>query len=135
MNDFDGSDLDNTNYSANEEGFVLARALLLKRVGGGMMNRGFCHLMLMFSFLWGSSVFAGTVPAQLPSKRGPASFTQGYKKVGKRCPIFKSPSLRARHHASISAGNRLWLTAMDSEWFIGVTKKSKRVYIHKSCLI
>lgn len=81
-----------------------------------------------------SQSLAGGMPQKLPEKRGPASFTQGFKVLSKTCKTRKAPSVRSRGVFSIPSGKKVWLTAMDSQWMIAKTQSSKDVYIHTSCL-
>ena len=79
---------------------------------------------------------AGNKTQQLPIKRRPASFTQGFKMVSKKCGIKSAPKKNIKPIFYVESGKRLWLTAMDSEWMIAKTKNNqKELYIHSSCTL
>ena len=89
----------------------------------------------LFSFFTASTAQGSGLPERLPVKRGPSSFTQGYKVFNKKCAIHKTPSAVSKKLFYAEAGKRIWVTALDSQWLVAVTSKSKReVYIPNTCL-
>ena len=92
-------------------------------------------IIILISF-FGTTAIAGALPQKLPVKRGPASFTQGFKVTSKSCAFRNSPAVQAPKAFTVKAGRKIWMTAMDSQWLIAKTKapSTKEVFIHKSCV-
>ncbi|MCB9024831.1 MAG: hypothetical protein H6625_00810 [Bdellovibrionaceae bacterium] len=101
------------------------------------MKRGL--LIFSFSFLLvsvsASTVSAKNLPQKLPVKRGPASFTQGFKILSKKCQFHAEPKRTSKEVFQVEAGRKIWFTAVDSQWLIAKTKnEALKVYLPSSCV-
>ena len=101
------------------------------------MKKGLIIFSLSFCLVNFTSitVVAKSLPQKLPTKRGPASFTQGFKTIEKRCSFREAPKKNSKELFEVQAGRIIWFTALDSQWLIAKTKnKTQEVYLHSSCV-
>ena len=101
------------------------------------MKKGIIIFSISFAIVSFSALSASakSLPQKLPTKRGPASFTQGFKILNKKCSFHVAPKKASKKIFDVRAGRKVWFTAVDSQWLIAKTKKKAReVYIHRSCV-
>lgn len=101
------------------------------------MKKGLLIFSLSFLVIGLSSsrVNAKNLPKKLPVKRGPASFTQGFKVISKKCQFHYEPKKTSKEVFAVSAGRKIWFTAIDSQWLIAKTKnETQNVYLPVSCV-
>ena len=88
----------------------------------------------MLTFLAPMTLAKG-LPQKLPEKRGPASFTQGFRILNKDCAFYEGPKKSSKSLFEVEAGRRIWFTAVDSQWLFAKTKKeAKEVYLPATCV-
>ncbi|MCB0355705.1 MAG: hypothetical protein KDD40_01790 [Bdellovibrionales bacterium] len=92
-------------------------------------------ILVLSAFFMSIPTYAKDLPQELPVKRGPASFAQGFRVLHKKCSFRSSPKKSSQELFQVKAGRKIWFTAIDSQWLLAKTKNNTReVYLHSSCV-
>ncbi|MCB0386503.1 MAG: hypothetical protein KDD43_14010, partial [Bdellovibrionales bacterium] len=73
------------------------------------------------------------IPKKLPTKRGPAAFSAGYRVIRNKCPVYRHPNPMSSRIGTLAKGTRIWLEGVDTEWTRGFRRR-KSIYVPSECL-
>lgn len=73
------------------------------------------------------------MPKKLPTKRGPAAFSAGYRRIKAKCPVYRHPNPMSPRIGSLKKGTRIWLEGVDTEWTRGF-RRQKSIFVPADCL-
>ncbi|MCC7403017.1 MAG: hypothetical protein IT288_01335 [Bdellovibrionales bacterium] len=78
-------------------------------------------------------LLASGPPKKLPVKRGPATFSAGYRVTKVSCAFFKVPNPMSSRAGNLDKGTKIWLEGVDLEWTRGVYKNHS-IFVPAKCL-